>query len=153
MMLLEAARQRATEANVLALAAEKACDAAAEAEVAALQRVLEPKRVRTEQAEQDDDGPSQSCDDWELADHRRETTRVTNRRSVKLVSESMRMLRTGKDGFLQHPRLGLIGTVSYWACCLWRRGVQERRRLPRPLSTLASLAVLARVLVCRLWRV
>uniref|UniRef100_A0A7S0Q5E5 Uncharacterized protein n=1 Tax=Coccolithus braarudii TaxID=221442 RepID=A0A7S0Q5E5_9EUKA len=115
MMQLESARKEASEANAVALAAEKRRDAA-EAAVAELERVLHPKRVRTEATDQGEDGLTKAANDWDLADHWREATRVMNRRSIKPVSESMaRALRTGKDGFLEHSRLWLIGAVAYWA--------------------------------------
>ena len=31
------------------------------------------------------------------------------------MSEAKRLLRTGKDGYLEHSR-GLVGAVAYWAC-------------------------------------
>ena len=53
---------------------------------------------------------------WALPDHRREMTRVVNRRDIELGSrESAPMPRTGKQGYLHHTRLGLVGAVGYWA--------------------------------------
>ncbi len=61
---------------------------AAQKEVQELQRVMEPKRARTHPATADDDEEceKQSCDDWDLPDHRREATRIQNRRSIPLGS-------------------------------------------------------------------
>ena len=56
--------------------------------------------------------------DWSFADHRREMTRVMNRRAVEPVAapaREPREPRTGKYGYLHHPRLGLVGAVGYWA--------------------------------------
>ena len=125
-MRLEAARKRASEANALALAAEKARDVA-ELEVVELERVIDPKKPR---AEDDEAGASKGLDDWDLADHRREMTRVMNRRQIRLgASESARELRTGRDGYLEHSRLGLIGAVGYWAAARLNgsRGDAHRR--------------------------
>ena len=59
---------------------------------------------------------SQSMGNWALPDHRREMTRVMNRRDIELGSrESAPMPRTGKQGYLHHTRLGLVGAVGYWA--------------------------------------
>jgi len=90
MMALREAQSRASVANEAALAAEKEKDAA-EAEVERLHSVLEPKRPRTEAAAAaataaDEDGPTASMDDWDLAVHRREATRVRNRRAKEIGS-------------------------------------------------------------------
>ena len=54
-------------------------------------------------------------DNWDLSVHHRETTRVQNRRNVQVGSlENQPKPRTGKDGFLCHARLGLVGWISYW---------------------------------------
>ena len=85
MVRLQAAKAAAREANAIALAAEQAKDVA-EAEVAAIERMLDPKRQRTEEAAaEEQDGPAAACNDWDLADHRREMTRVMNRRADELV--------------------------------------------------------------------
>ena len=56
-------------------------------------------------------------DNWDLIVHRREATRVQNRRNVQVGSrENQPTPRTGKDGFLNHTRLGLVGWISYWSC-------------------------------------
>ena len=54
-------------------------------------------------------------DNWDLRDHRREATRVQNRRNVELGSlHNQQKPRTVKNGFLHHTRLGLVGWISYW---------------------------------------
>ena len=102
MMRLQAVRKCAEEANSISLTAEKARDAA-QREVTELEHALDPKRLQTEDTE---DGLTKGLDDWDLADHRRESTRVMTRRNIQLgESESARALRTGKDGYLEHPRV------------------------------------------------
>jgi len=55
-------------------------------------------------------------DMWDLGHHRREATRVQNLRNIEIGSvEAAPAPRTGKVGYLNHPRLGLIGCVAYWA--------------------------------------
>jgi len=101
MMLLHQARFRAKAAQdrakaaqdqtktviKVALETEKDNDAA-QKEVQDLQRVMEPKRPRTHVATADDDEEceKQSWEDWDLPDHRRETTRIQNLRSIPLGS-------------------------------------------------------------------
>jgi hypothetical protein len=54
-------------------------------------------------------------DNWDLSVHRREATRVQNRRNVELGSlQDQPKPHTGKDGFLLHVRLGLVGWIEYW---------------------------------------
>ena len=99
MMLLQQARFRAKAAQdhakaaqdqtrvayKVALEVEKENDAA-QKEVQELQRVMEPKRARTESATADDDEEceKQSSDDMTVADYRREATRIQKRRSIPL---------------------------------------------------------------------
>ena len=55
-------------------------------------------------------------DNWDLRVHHRKTTRVQNRRNVEVRSlENQPKPHTGKDGFLCHTRLGLVGWISYWS--------------------------------------
>jgi hypothetical protein len=113
---LAAAREVAAKANTAALAAEQEREAA-EAEVAALERALDPKRQRVEEEEEEE--PAAMASDWSFADHRREMTRVMNRRAVEPVAapaREPRELQRGKHGYLHHPRVGLVGAVAYWAC-------------------------------------
>ena len=114
MMRLRAAKQAAAEANAAVVAAERAKEAA-EAEVEAYERAL-GKRPRTEAEQTEAEGPTSSIDEWDYADHRREMTRMINRRAIEIGSkEHERELRTGKDGYLHHARMGLVGAVAYWA--------------------------------------
>ncbi len=103
-------------ANKVALEAEKEKDAAEKA-VEDLKRQLQPKRARTD----DDAGDAHvllaEFDNCDLSDHRREGTRVQNRRNVQVGSrDNQQKSRTDKDGFLHHTRLGLVGWISCWCC-------------------------------------
>ncbi len=54
-------------------------------------------------------------DNWDLSVHRQEATRVQNRRNVAIGSlHDQPKPHTGKDGFLLHVRLGLVGWIAYW---------------------------------------
>ena len=80
--------------------------------------MMEPKRARTHAATADDDEEceKQSCDDWDLPDHRREATRVQNHRSIPLGSRGeVPTPQEGKVGPLEHSRLGLVGWIAYWS--------------------------------------
>ena len=81
-MQLEQVRTRAKAANKLALDAEKEKDAG-EQEVQRLQQLVQVKRARTQSTTVNDheECDKQSCDDWDLPDHRREATRIQNHRS------------------------------------------------------------------------
>jgi hypothetical protein len=85
----KAAQDEAKVANKVALQEEKDNDDA-QKEVQELQRVMEPKRARTHPATADDDEEceNQSCDDWDLPDHRREDTRIQNHLSIPFGSRS-----------------------------------------------------------------
>jgi hypothetical protein len=117
MMQLQQAKSRAEAANKLALEAEKERDAAEKA-VEELKRQLQPKRPRTDDDAGDAHDLLAEFDNWDLRDHRREGTRVQNRRNVQVGSRDNQQKppRTGKDGFLHHTRLGLVGWISYWSC-------------------------------------
>ena len=113
----KAAQDQAKVANKVALQAEKDNDVA-QKEVQQLQRVMEPKRARTHAATADDDEEceKQSCDDWDLPDHRREATRIQNRRSIPLGSRGeVPTPQEGKAGPLEHSRLGRVGWIAYWS--------------------------------------
>ena len=113
----KAAQDQAKVANKVALQAEKDNDAA-QKEVQELQRVMEPKRARTLPATADDDEEceKQSCDDWDLPDHRREATRIQNRRSIPLGSRGeVPTPQEGKTGPLEYSHLGLVGWIAYWS--------------------------------------
>ncbi len=56
-------------------------------------------------------------ENWDLRDHRQQATRVQNCRNVQVGShDNQQKPRTGKDGFLHHARLGLVGWIQYWCC-------------------------------------
>ena len=79
---------------------------------------MEPKRPRTHAitADNDEECEKQSCDDWDLPDHRREGTRIQNRRSIPLGSRGeVPTPQEGKAGPLEHSRLGLVGWIAYWS--------------------------------------
>jgi len=116
MMEIEAAKKRAVIANKASLEAEQEKDAA-EKELEILKSRLGQKRARLpDAAEEEDDDGVESVSDWDLAAHRREATRVQNRRVIELGSrENMKKLRRGEVGYLAHPRLGLLGWVPYWS--------------------------------------
>jgi hypothetical protein len=114
---LEQARTRAKAANKLALDAEKEKDAA-EQEVQRLQQLLQAKRARTQSTTADDHEKcdKQSCDDWDLPDHRREDTRNQKHRSIPLGSRGqVPTPQEGKTGPLEHSLLGLVGWIAYWS--------------------------------------
>ena len=116
MMKLERANARAKTANKVALEAEKEKDAA-EKEVEELKRQLQPKRARSDADAGDAHEILAEVDNWDLRDHRREGTRVQNRRNVQVGSRiNQQQPRPGKDGFLLHTRLGLVGWIAYWCC-------------------------------------
>ena len=87
--------------------------------LAAFQRALDAKRRRIEEPAFDEAAePEHVTSEWDLADHRREMSRVMNRRAIEPVAaptREPREPRTGKDGYLHHRRLGLVGAVAYWA--------------------------------------
>ena len=115
MMRMSALTARAEGINKASLELEQQKDTLAK-EIEEMRRVMDPKRARTEAPEEETDGPVESTGEWQLPDHRREMTRVMNRRDVEIGSrESAPAPRTGKQGYLHHTRLGLVGAVGYWA--------------------------------------
>jgi uncharacterized membrane protein YccC len=122
MMQLEQAKSRTEAANKLALEEEKERDAAENA-VEELKRQLHPKRAHTHDDAGDTHEVLAEVDNWDLRDHRQQTTRVQNRRNVQVGSRNNQSKpRTGKDGFLHHTRLGLVGLISYgvWGTLPWQ---------------------------------
>jgi hypothetical protein len=125
MMLLQQARFRAKaaqdrakttqeQAKAANMVAEKDNDAA-QKEVQELQRVMEPKRARTNATTANDheECDEQSSGDMDIADYRREAARIQKRRSVALGSrEDVPTPQKGQAGPLEHPRLGLVGCVN-----------------------------------------
>jgi hypothetical protein len=83
----KAAQNQAKTAKKVALETEKDNDAA-QKEFQDLQRVMEPKRARTNATTGNDheECDEQSLGDMDIADYRRETTRIQKRRSVTLGS-------------------------------------------------------------------
>ncbi len=76
---------------------------------------LQRKRTHTHDDTGDGHDMYEEIDEWDLRDFHRETTRVQNRRNVTLGSlHDQQKPHTGKDGFLMHVRLGLVGWISYW---------------------------------------
>ncbi len=113
MMKLEQVKNRAKASNKVALEVKKEKDDA-EKEVEELKRQLQPKRARTHD-DGDDHEMHVEVDNWNLSVHRREATRVQNRRNVALGSlQYQPKPRTGKDGFWRHVRLGHVGWIAYW---------------------------------------
>ena len=71
---------------------------------------LQGKRVHTHDDTGDGHDMHTEVDEWDLRDFRRETTHVQNCRNVALGSrDNQPTPHTGKDGFLYHDRLGLVG--------------------------------------------
>jgi hypothetical protein len=71
---------------------------------------LHPKRSHTHEDAGDAHEMLAEVDNWDLRVHHRETTRVQNRRNVEVGSlDNQPKSHTGKDGFLYHTRLGLVG--------------------------------------------
>ena len=110
MMELEKDQNRAKSTDKVALESEKEKDTT-EKEVEELKRQLQPKRAHTHDAG-DDREMLAEVDNWDLSVHRREATRMQNRRNVALGSlQDQPKSHTGKDGFLIHVRLGLVGWI------------------------------------------
>jgi hypothetical protein len=114
MMKLEQANARAKTANKVALEEEKEKDTV-EKTVEELKRQLQPKRAHTDDDAGDVHDLLAEFDNCDLSDHRREGTRVQNRRNVQVGSrDNQQKTHTVKDGFLHLARLGLVGWISYW---------------------------------------
>ncbi len=113
----KAAQDEAKVTNKVVLQTKKDNDVP-QKEVEELQRVMEPNRARTHSATADDveECEKQSCDDWDLPDHRREATRIQNLFSIPLDSRGeVPTPQEGKSGPLEHSRLGLVGWIVYWS--------------------------------------
>ena len=110
-MELAAARASASAAKEAALVTQEA-QRLAEERVTKLEAAL-----RGPQPRMLDDGPALATEHaWNLATHAREMTRVMRRRKMALGTRTLAPSpRDGKDGYLEHPRLGLVGAVRYWA--------------------------------------
>jgi hypothetical protein len=113
----KAALDQVKATKKVALEAEKDNDAP-QKEVQELQRVMEPKRARTNATTANDheECDEQSSGDMDIADYRRETARIQKRRSVALGSrEDVPTPQKGQPDPLEHPRLGLVGWIAYWS--------------------------------------
>ncbi len=107
----KAAQDQTKASKEVALEEEKDNDAA-QKELQKLQRVMEPKRARTNATTVNDheECDDQSSDDMDITDHRREATRIQKRRSVALGSrEDVPTPQKGQAVPLEHSRLGLVG--------------------------------------------
>ncbi len=108
MIQLDQAKTRAKAANKVALHVEKEKDTV-EQEVQRLQQLLQSKRPRTHATTVNDheDCDKKSSDDWDLADYRREATRIQNLHSTPLGSRAeVPTPQEGKSVPLDHSRLG-----------------------------------------------
>ncbi len=76
-----------------------------------LQQLLQTKRARThtETANDHEECDKKSSDDWDLADYRREATRIQNHHSTPLGSRAeVPTPQEGKTVPLEYSRLGLV---------------------------------------------
>ncbi len=111
---LKTLEDRTVIANKSVLEAEKERDKLHK-ELEFIEVHLEGKRAHTHDDTCDGHDMYAEVDEWDLRDFRWETTRVQNRRNVTLGSlHDQPKPRTGKDGYLLHVRLGLVGWIVYW---------------------------------------
>jgi hypothetical protein len=111
---LKIIQERAAQANMTTLEAEKDRDNLHN-QIEQIEQQLHPKRAHTHDDVGDAHEMLAEVDNRDLRVHHREATRVQNRRNVQLGSlHHQQKPRTGKDGFLHHTRLGLVGWISYW---------------------------------------
>ena len=109
MLLMQVARERSAQLEAAELAAIAACKASDE-EIAAIERKYFPKKQRA------DEEPATHFSEWTPRTWLREETRVRGRRALALGTyQNASAPRTGKTGYLEHARHGLIGCVLYWA--------------------------------------
>ncbi len=95
-MKLEQAKARAKTASKVALEAEKEKDAAEKA-VEELKRQLQPKRVHTDDDAGDAHDLLAEFDNCDLSDHRREGTRVQNRRNVQVGCKTVTRVQNRRN--------------------------------------------------------
>ncbi len=101
---LKIIQSRAVQANKAALEAEKERDEL-HTQIEEIEEQLEFKRARSDADAGDAHEIPAEVDNWDLRDHRREGTRVQNRRNVQVGSrDNQQKPRPGKDGFLLHTR-------------------------------------------------
>ncbi len=105
--------ERTVITNKAALEAEKARDELHN-QIEHIEEQLHPKRARTHDDAGDAHEMLAEVENWDLRDHRKQATRVQNRRNVQVGSrQNQAKPRTGTDGFLHHTRLGLVGWIAY----------------------------------------
>ncbi len=113
---LKIIQARAAQAYTAVLETEKQRDELHN-QIEQIEEQLQPKRARTHADGGDAHEMLAEVDNWDLRDHLREGTRVQNRRNVQVGSrDNQQKPRTGKDGFLLHTCLGLVGWIAYWYC-------------------------------------
>jgi hypothetical protein len=113
---LKIIQARAAQTNKAGLEAEKQRDELHN-QIEQIEEQLQPKKTRTHADAGDAHEMLAEVDNWDLRDHHREGTRVQNRRNSQVGSrDNQQKPRTGKDGFLLHTRLGLVGWIAYWSC-------------------------------------
>ena len=109
-MRMQVARERSAQikaAELAAIAARKASDE----DIVALERQFFPKKQRGT-----DEEPTTHFSEWTPRTWLREETRVRGRRALALGTyQNASAPRTGRTGYLEHARHGLIGCVLYWA--------------------------------------
>ena len=111
---LKIIQARAAQANKVVLEAEKERDEL-HTQIEEIEDQLQPKRARSDADAGDAHEILAEVDNWDLRDHRRDGTRVQNRRNVQVGSRiNQQQPRPGKDGFLLHTRLGLVGWIEDW---------------------------------------
>ena len=154
---LKTMKERADKVNKQALELQKLVEGAekmrheSEKEVILLQAQLHPKRARID-ADAGEEDEIENVGDWTLADHRREASRVQNRRNEKLGSRhESSNYRTGSLGYLQHPRLGLMGWVSYWSQGHVGSTVHMIVQLIRQLGNYHYQVNISRPIRCHVW--
>jgi hypothetical protein len=113
---LKSLGERTVIANKATLEAEKERDELHN-QIEKIERRMHPKRVRTDDDTGDAHEMLTEVENWDLRDHRQHATRMKNRRNVQVGSrDNQQEPRTGKDGFLHHTCLGLVGWIQYWCC-------------------------------------
>jgi hypothetical protein len=95
---------------------------ATDTQIEEIEEQMQPKRTRSDADSGDAHEILTEVDNWDLRDHRREGTRVQNRRNVQVGSrDNQQKPHPGKDGFLLHTCLGLVGWIA-------RQGTHDDRK-------------------------
>jgi hypothetical protein len=131
----KAAQDQVKAVKKVALEAEKDNDAA-QKEVQELQRVMEPKRTRTNATTANDheECDEQSSGDMDIADYRRETARIQKRRSVALGSRGSGHGCVSRHKFLDVPGC-LRSKLTVW------KEEQFMTEIELPLTTCAITSI------------